>query len=435
MIAYEAKKRLQMQENLRERIIKQFAETRERTLQLFELADEAVLHESPGFGFRPILWHLAHIGAFEEYWILQKINGDQMLSEIYHRIFDPIKTPRESSKNLPSKAEMLDYLDKVRHRVWRVSQAVSFDERNPLLRDGYVFDLVHQHELQHQETLVYLFHLLPISKLQISNFKSEISKTKDQNPRNDSRFTIHDSLEIPAGNFIVGARENGFVYDNEIPAHEQFIPAFRLDCFLTTNAEIAEFIAEKGYERKEFWSEEGWQFREKENWNTPLYWKKQGSDWQIRAMFEEKCLSDAANYPVYGVSFYESEAYANFRGKRLPTEFEWEKAASLEKFEPEKCNFGFRFGQTTPLDYFGKENFSDLRGNLWEWTASDFAGYPNFKPFPYEDYSQAWFDGDHKVLKGGSFATSKEMLRTTFRNFFRRHFRVAFAGIRLASDV
>lgn len=416
-----------MHENLRERIAKQFQDARKRTLQIFDLAEESILRESPGFGFRPILWHLAHTGAFEEYWLLNKIGGENPINERFQIIFDPIKTPREASKNLPSKAEMLAFLNQVRDRAFRVLGNADFDSKNPLLRGGYIFDLVLQHELQHQETLAYLFHLLPLGK--VSSFKFQVPSLQRRTTSNEQRTIFYES-----GEFQIGADTSGFVYDNEIPAHSRFIPAFELERFLTTNAEFAEFIAEQGYERREFWSDEGWQFRERENWQHPLYWKKAGNAWLIRTFSEEKSLNESADLPVYGISFYEAEAYARFRGKRLPTEFEWERAASFNSMPTqENCNFGFHFWNTTPVDNFKpSSDVFDLSGNLWEWTTSDFAPYPNFEPFPYPEYSEEWFDGDHKVLRGGSWATSVEILRPTFRNFFRRHFRIGFAGIRLA---
>ncbi len=419
-----------MSQDLRETIEKRFTAARAKTLEIFELADEAALRQSPGFGFRPILWHLAHLGTYEEYWLLQKYGGRSAVNVSFQRIFDPIKTPRENSTNLPTKSEMLGYLNQVRENVRNVLGNFDFAAEDALLRGGYIFDLVHQHELQHQETLAYLFHLLPTDQ-KVRSPKFEVQSPKSP----DSSVLRHpSSIEIAGGGFTIGASLNDFAYDNEMPAHELFIPAFKLERYLTTNGEFAEFIAERGYQRKEFWSAEGWQFREQENLNSPLYWQKVENDWKIRTMFAEKSLNAMAEFPVYGISFYEAEAYARYRGKRLPTEFEWEKAASHKADELENCNFGWRFGETTPVNYFENEAFADLSGNLWEWTASDFAAYPNFKSFPYEDYSEIWFDGDHKVLKGGSFVTSQEILRATFRNFFRRPFRISFAGIRLAAD-
>ena len=165
-------------------------------------------------------------------------------------------------------------------------------------------------------------------------------------------------------------------------------------------------------------------------------------------MFEEGPLPP--DHPVSGVSWYEAEAYARFAGKRLPTEAEWEKAASWDGARKRRyawgdeepsdrlCNFGARRWGTTPVGRFpaGASFYGclDMTGNVWEWTSDPFRGFPGFEPFPYPEYSETWFDGDHRVLKGGSWATAKSVLRTSFRNFFRRPFRIAFAGLRLAED-
>jgi iron(II)-dependent oxidoreductase len=404
-----------MTKELRDSFVNKFAAARQRTLAIFDAADEAVLQKSPGGGFRPILWHLAHLGAFEEYWILHRVGGRKPINERFQIIFDPIKTPRESSQNLPSKQAMLDYLTIVREAVLGVLENFDFAAADALLRDGYVFDLVFQHELQHQETLFYLLHLLAISDLKsqiadcgvAENFlKSKIlDKSQDQ------------TVEVPSGDFLCGAeqqqqqqRGGAFVYDNESPQFRQFVKAFRLARNLTTNGEFARFIAESGYERSEFWSADGWRWKKAENADSPFYWRRGAAngDWRIRTLFAESALAEVAGLPVYGVSFYEAEAFARFVKKRLPTEFELEKAFLVKP---------------------------DLIGNLWQWTTSDFAPYPNFKAFPYPEYSEIWFDGDHKVLRGASFVTATEIRRRTFRNFFRRNFRIAFAGIRLASDV
>jgi iron(II)-dependent oxidoreductase len=241
-----------------------------------------------------------------------------------------------------------------------------------------------------------------------------------------------------------------FAYDNERPAHEVFVPAFRMSRQLTTNAEYEVFVREGGYERREFWSEEGWQRREQEGWSHPLYWRREGPAFNERGMFAESPLDP--RLPVTGVSWHEAEAFARFSGKRLPTEAEWEKAASWDEpagakrrfawgdSEPSErlCNSGFRLWERTPAGAFpeGASPYGcfDMTGNLWEWTSTPFEGFPGFEPFPYPEYSQEWFDGDHRVLKGGSWATGPSVLRASFRNFFRRHFRIAFAGIRLAED-
>ncbi len=429
---------------MKEEIAQLMTAARADTLRLFDLAREENLHESPGFGFRPIIWHLAHIGVFEAYWLLQKMQGEAAPDERYERIFDPISTPREESKNLPSRREMESYLARVRVRALDYLDMASFDEDEPMLRDAYIFRLVLEHEYQHQETLAYLLHLLNPSLK--SRPAADESKAISNNVSQ-----AREMVTIEAGAFEQGSGWNSFAYDNELPAHVVNVPAFKIDSLLVTNEEFAHFIKEGGYARREWWSREGLEWREKEDWTCPLYWKSEGAEWRVQCMFDEAVWRP--DHPVTGVSWYEAEAYARFTGKRLPTEAEWEKAASWDAKANRKrrfawgdetpnsslCNFHERVWGTSAVGSFpdGASAYGvlDMTGNVWEWTSDSFEGYPGFKYFPYPEYSEVWFDGDHRVLKGGSWATRAPLLRTSFRNFFRRHFRIAFAGIRLAADV
>ncbi|MET0622877.1 MAG: SUMF1/EgtB/PvdO family nonheme iron enzyme [Pyrinomonadaceae bacterium] len=429
-----------------EQIASLLEEARADTLRIFDLADEAELHRSPGFGFRPVIWHLAHIGVFEGYWLLQKAQGLPTPEPAYERVFDPIHTPREESKNLPGRREMEDYLARVRAASLRYLAGFDFRESDPLKSGGYIFRLVLEHERQHQETLCYLVQLLDPSKKR----RPATRQSAAHAPASEATKAEGGTVLIPAGAFPMGATPGGFAYDNELPAREVFVPAFRLDRHLTTNAQYERFVAEGGYERREFWSEEGWGRREKEGWSHPLYWLRDGAGWRERLMFEETELRP--EHPVTGVSWFEAEAYATFAGKRLPTEAEWEKAAAWDESAgvkrryawgdsaptAEVCNSGLNFWGTTPAGSFpdGASAYGcqDMTGNVWEWTSTPFDAFPGFEPFPYPEYSEIWFDGDHRVLKGGSWATDASVLRTSFRNFFRRHFRIAFAGIRLAED-
>jgi gamma-glutamyl hercynylcysteine S-oxide synthase len=426
-----------------ERIALELTEARAETLRIFDLAAESELHRSPGFGYRPIIWHLAHIGVFESYWLLQKLCGQAPPDERYERVFDPIRTPREESKDLPARREMEGYLRRVREGVLEALDRFDFKDADPLKAGGYIFQLVLEHERQHQETLLYLFQLLDPSK-----------KTRPGPlPREASEGTTaadDEMVSIPAGAFLRGAPWDSFAYDNERPAHEAFVDAFRIARAPVTNGEYARFVEEGGYGRREFWSEEGWARREKEGWQSPLYWRREGSAWVERRMFEEGELK--LQHPVTGVSWFEAEAYAKFAGRRLPTEAEWEKAASWDEArgskrrytwgdeEPDdaRANYGHRRWGTTAVGSHPRgvspAGCLDMNGNVWEWTATTFDAFQGFEPFPYPEYSEEWFDGDHRVLKGGSWATHPSVLRTSFRNFFRRPFRIAFAGLRLAAD-
>jgi gamma-glutamyl hercynylcysteine S-oxide synthase len=432
-----------------EQIARMMTEARAETLRVFDLADEHALHQSPGFGYRPILWHLAHIGVFEAYWLLQKLAGRPAPDAAYERVFDPIRTPREESKNLPARREMEDYLRRVRSDVLEALDRHDFGSADPLARGGYLFHLVLEHERQHRETLLYLFQLLDPSKKTRPD-ATDGNATPAPKVSAETTAAAGGVVSVPAGAFLMGAAWDAFAYDNERPAREVFVPAFRIGRAPVTNGEFARFVAEGGYERREFWGEEGWQFREKEGWQSPLYWRRDAGEWVERGMFGEAPLAD--EHPVTGVSWYEAEAYASFAGKRLPTEAEWEKAASWDEARAAKrryawgdeepdarlCNFGAHAWGTTPAGAFpaGASPYGclDMTGNVWEWTSTPFEGFPGFEPFPYPEYSAEWFDGDHRVLKGGSWATGASVLRTSFRNFFRRHFRIAFAGLRLAED-
>jgi iron(II)-dependent oxidoreductase len=448
------------------RIAAEMEAARARTLSLFDLADEAHLHESPGCGFRPIIWHLAHIGVFESYWLLQKLSGEPAPDGRYLRLFDPIATPREESKNLPTRREMEAYLARVRGRSLEHLARADFGSADPLARGGYAFRLVLEHERQHQETLAYLLQMLAPRKKTRPRGRGHDSgeERADGGPPSHNDGARHEGdttsatargrmTTVCAGPFALGAAGapgDQFAYDNELPRQEVLLPSFKIDRLPATNADFAEFVEEGGYRRRELWSDEGWGWRGRENWQSPLYWRLDGDVWVEQRMFDEG--PPPADHPVTGVSWYEAEAYARFRGKRLPTEVEWEKAASWDEARARKnrfawgdaeptralCNFDLQDWGTTPAGNFGAGaspyGCLDMTGNVWEWTATPFDGYAGFEPFPYPEYSQVWFDGDHRVLKGGSWATSASLLRTSFRNFFRRHSRIAFAGIRLAQD-
>ena len=422
------------------------------TLRLFDMAREEDLHESPGFGFRPVIWHLAHIGVFEAYWILQKLLGQSAPDERFERIFDPINTPREESKNLPSRREMEDFLARVRRKVFSFLDEIHFDDSDPLLRGAYIFHLVLQHEYQHQETLAYLLHLLHPEKKREALIGGEINAISASAPEAQAR---REMITIPEGSFEMGSTWESFAYDNELPAQTVHVPAFKIDRLLTTNEEYAHFVEEGGYKRREWWGDEGWAWREREDWKCPLYWSQDGEGcdgWRVRGMFDDGAVMKR-HHPVVGISWYEADAYARFAGKRLAREAEWEKAASWDRQRDSKrrfswgddeprpalANFNNSFWGTTPVGAFPEgaspSGCLDMTGNVWEWTQDAFMGFPGFKAFPYPEYSETWFDGDHRVLKGGSWATRAPLLRTSFRNFFRRHFRIAFAGIRCVDEV
>jgi ergothioneine biosynthesis protein EgtB len=432
-------------------------ESREDTRRLlFDMViAEKSLRRQPAPGFRPLLWHWGHIGAFESYWILQRVKGDASLSPHYDLIFDPIRTPKDDSLNLPPLAEIDDYLDRVRKAVTDYLFGVRLDEVNPMLHKGYVFQMVLEHEYQHQETLMYLLQLLEPTlkrRLEIENRKGKIINAEAQ-------AKIGEMVGVAGGAFQMGAQEYPFAYDNEGPAHTVELDSFRIDRFPVTNGQYAEFVEAGGYRTPSLWSAEGWRWKEENAIELPMYWSASAAAskdspeklrYRVREMFAEGDLQ--SDHPVTGVSWHEAESFARFVGKRLPTEAEWEKAASWDPLTQrkhrfswgdelpvaERANFGNLYWGTTPVAAFpeGQSAYGgfDMTGNVWEWTSTVFDGYAGFKAFPYPEYSELWFDTDHRVLKGGSWATRWPLLRCSFRNFWRPRFRIAFAGFRCAAD-
>lgn len=417
---------------------------------LFEVViAEKDLRRQPAPGFRPILWHLGHVGAFESYWILQRAKGDASISPHYDLIFDPIKTPKDDSLNLPPITEIEEYLMCVRRDVLDSLFSINPNDTNPLLRDGYIFHMVLEHEYQHQETLLYLLQMLD------PELKRQPEKTEGRKQKAVGRIgnggIRSEMIYIQGGEFEIGSVSYPFAYDNEQPPHRVELADFLIDKYPVTNGEYLDFIVAGGYQTRSLWSDAGWKWKEENSVTQPLYWSLDGDVWRVREMFSNDELKP--DHPVTGVSWHEAEAYARFAGKRLPTEAEWEKAASWnpqketkgrfswgdELPDMSRANFGIQHWGTTPVAAFESTPSAygsvDMTGNVWEWTATVFDGYPGFQAFPYKEYSELWFDGDHRVLKGGSWATRSPILRCSFRNFWRPQFRIAFAGFRCAKNV
>lgn len=387
-------------------------------------------------GFRPLLWHLAHIGVYQNYWVLQRFAGQSSINVAYDVHFDPIKTPREEAPVLPSRTEIEEYLSETLERAERVFDTTSSGTvGGDQLSVEYVRGLVVEHELQHQETIAFVLQSLPLS-----------AKRRGPAPPGGLRAQPPSEIAVPAVRVSIGADGNGFVYDNESPRHEADLAAFVIDRDLTTNAEYADFIEHGGYDTREWWTDAGWEWKEREGIRAPLYWT--GPSWCERSFFAEENLRPDA--PVTGVSWFEADAYARFRGKRLPTELEWEAAAGWDPAagRVRRYTWGDEFVApgtlkraawgTLPVgtraEHRSALGLNDTYGNLWQWTSSEFRGYPGFVAYPYPEYSEVWFDGDHYVARGGSWFTDTSLARVSFRNFYRRHFRPAFLGIRCARN-
>jgi iron(II)-dependent oxidoreductase len=276
-------------------------------------------------------------------------------------------------------------------------------------------------------------------------FDPSSKKGTPHNYRSDRTVDPGKMIYVPGGHHVVGSQGPYFTYDNERPVTSVFTDGFWIDVVPVTNAIYRGFVEEGGYRRKELWNDEGWEWKKENGIECPRYWRMTDGIIIEQTMFDIGPLREDA--PVTGISWYEAEACARFLGKRLPTELEWDKAACWDvkadrarrfpwgdEFSDRNANFGRKFWEETPVGMFpeGASPYGclDMAGNLWEWTLSTFSAYPGFKWFPYQEYSEPFFDGAHYVLRGGSWATQGPLLRSSFRNWYRPELREILAGFR-----
>ncbi|QLE54181.1 ergothioneine biosynthesis protein EgtB [Nostoc sp. TCL26-01] len=408
--------------SLREFIYFAFEECRTKTLALFAGMDASTFCSQPHPDFSPVGWHLGHIAYIESLWVLEHLAGLSCLFPQYRQLFAADGLPKSQRIHLPNLVETLYYLNTVREKVLKYLEVGDIEPQERLWR------FLIQHESQHFEIICMILELV----------KSQESRVNSQQLDVDSLISpvsVGEMIKIPAGEFELGNNSIDAL-DNERLLHRVYLDTYWIDRYPVTCGQYRIFIEAGGYQNPEWWSLQGWQWRQTEQVTQPLYWQN---------------LRD--NHPVCGVSWYEAEAYSRFVGKRLPTEAEWEKAASWDvaancrRTYPwgedipshQYCNYDAiarLFNKTTPVDAYpsGQSAYGlyDTLGNVWEWTASWFAGYKGFHSYPYKGYSQVYFDQQHRVLKGGSWATRPWVLRSSFRNWYYPQVRQIFAGFRCA---
>lgn len=398
-------------------LIARLDRARAETLALIALVEDADLNRSLNPEFSPLRWHLGHVAAFEAHWVLVRAGGEPSLSAEYDYLFDPTRNPKAARVDLPPRSELLTYGDRVRGRVVEVLGRSTPDHADPLLRDGYVGEMVFEHECQHQEILTFLLQMIPPDrKRRPAGWQPAVGGVEPSD----------EMVEIDGGEFTAGAVDDAFAYDNERPAHRAVLRDYRLARSPVTETAIAQFVAAGGYRDESLWSAEGWGWARGAGVVAPRDWSWVEGGWQVRTMFEDR--PPLPGIPAVGLSQHEAEAFARWSGSRLPTEAEWERAASTA--DPSAANVdGIAWGVRPVASSIGVD---DLIGQVWEWTSSTFDAYPGFVAFPYEGYSKDWFDGEHRVLKGGSWATRRRLCRASFRNWYHPHVREMFAGCRLA---
>ncbi|ROO83245.1 iron(II)-dependent oxidoreductase [Actinocorallia herbida] len=417
---------------LRERIAAELVAARERSHLLTALEDRDLTTQvSPLMS--PLVWDLAHVGNYEELWLLRVAGGVEPLRPEIDGLYDAFEHPRASRPSLPllPPDEARAYIGTVRSMV--------LDSLKDLREDRlFLYEMVIQHEHQHDETM--------LATHQLRKEPSGLTDRPADDPTPGPPFP--PETFIPGGPFEMGT-DDPEAYDNERPAHVVDVPPFFIDTVPVSNADYMAFIEDGGYARAEWWDPRGWAWRCEKDANAPAFWFREGVWLRRRFGDVEPVPPDQA---VQHVSWYEADAYARWAGRRLPTEAEWEKAARWDEsaqrsrrypwgdiYTPERANLGQRRLQPSKTGSFSSgaspAGVRQLLGDVWEWTATDFHGYPGFQVKPYKEYSQVFFGPDYKVLRGGSWATDPAAARGTFRNWDYPIRRQIFAGFRCARSV
>jgi iron(II)-dependent oxidoreductase len=416
-------------------------EARARTLLLISVLSDEDLHQQHDPLMSPIIWDVGHIAHFEELWLTQNLDGPIEFSEM-PGLYNPFEHPRatRAALALPTLADMTKRLREIRGRVLDRLNSVEFDDENPLLRGAYVYHMVLQHEYQHNETI--------LQTLQLK--KGEPYRAPRQIVFAARAPAWPEMVSFGGGRVSIGTNDRSAAYDNERPEHMIDLRPFQIDRYPVTNGQYLEFMGNGGYARDEFWSDAGWRWKAEARAMSPKYWGRTGDGWATRTMDITRPVDPSR--PVCHVCYYEAEAFASWAGKRLPTEFEWEVAASWNpSMERAQC---FPWGDspadtscanvdqlafdTAPICTFDR-NVSPLGcygmiGDVWEWTSSEFGAYPGFQSFPYKEYSEEFFVPEYKVLRGGSWATRPGAIRNSFRNWDYPIRRQIFSGFRCAQD-
>ena len=446
-----------------------YQQVRARTLEIvapLEIEDYVI--QTAEF-MSPPRWHIGHTSWFFET-VLQKyqpgyrVYSDDFLfyfNSYYEGFGTRIERPKRGTRSRPTVAETKKYRVQIDEQMARfIEDASDRDDADAILK---IVRLGLEHEMQHQELLVY-----DIKHLLCDQFDAPIK------PAPRSIENVSGMVEIGGGLFELGYDERtssptmrkgpesgikpphsknyDFAWDNEKPAHKVWLEDFSIDRALVSNGDYLEFINDCAYQNFRWWHSAGWEKVNTEHWQAPLYWEQHDGEWMIRDFGGLHRAIDKTNEPVSHVSFLEASAYAKWAGKRLPSEAEWEKAETISPAANHKQEFPW--GDATPDERHGNlfENnvwsvapvgafpegktangCHQMIGDVWEWTTSDYVPYPGFKS-EFDEYNDKWFVGQ-KVLRGGSFATPQIHIRSTYRNFFYPHERWMIAGFRCAKDV
>jgi iron(II)-dependent oxidoreductase len=427
----------------------------ERTDNLFGLLKPEALFARPIILRHPFIFYLGHLPAFA--WnqacrgLLGRSSFENGFDDIFSRGIDPdvdtgtCHSHPDIPQSWPDLAEVLDYRDRVRAALFESLDFARSYRVNGINGHGRIFSMVLEHELMHQETLLYMVQELPLE------LKIRPEQIPEYSPR---RGEVTKAVRIPAGPATLGANAGSveFGWDNEFQEQTVEMPSFKMDSTPVTNGQFLDFVESGAYEDVHYWSKEDWAWKLKEDMHHPRFWIQSDGEWIYRALFDLLPLSEVWDWPVY-VSLAEAKAYARWKRKRIPTEAEFHRAAF---YNPTRGQISFPWGEDGPSSEHGNFDFSrwspapvgsspkgispwgihELVGNGWEWTETPFQPFAGFVPMQsYPEYSADFFDGKHYVLKGASWATPAELVRPSFRNWYQAHYPYVFAKFRCVSDL
>ena len=430
--------------------IHRYLRNRTHTRALFDLLDDEAYYSGPLALRHPFVFYEGHLPAFSFNTLVKRALGeagiDARLEALFARGIDPHESRAGlvDTKAWPTRDAVRQFADEADRRVIAALQGAELERPgHALLERAEAVYTILEHESMHQETLRYMCHRLPLHQKR---------KPTAYAPLTRGIAPTQQWVAVPAGRARLGvaAGEIPFSWDNERPAIEADVPAFAIERHDTTNAAFLEFVEAGGYREPRWWRPDDWAWIRREGLRHPAFWVQLGGEWQWRGMFE--MLPLPPSWPVY-VSWAEANAFARWRGARLPSEAEFQRAAYASEDGAQRQ---FPWGDEPPDLRRGVFDFSswdpepagshpagrsargidDLVGNGWEWTSTVFAPFPGFRPLPsYPEYSADFFDGEHAVLKGASPATARELLRPSFRNWFRPRYPHVYATFRCARTV